>query len=347
MQVRIDAQELKQFMIRLFIELGFPPQGAEIGADSLVWANLRGVDSHGVLRFPWFLQLARDGHLKPEPDIQVVRETPAIVVIDADRGLGAVTATLAMRRAMEKAKQVGIGWALLTNTVTPLCIGYFTHMATQADMVGIAATYDRPNMAPYGAKTPGLHNGPLSIAVPARDHRPVLLDMATSVVARGKIDYAIDKGTPIPEGWALDADSNPTTDAHQARIMLPFGGYKGSDLGFMLECLCNIMAGDPRAGPFLLNKGHDLRHRQNSVMAAIDVAAFTDVETYKARVADLIKGVKGLPKAEGFDEILVAGEPEDKFYDDRSRRGIPLPQGTVRRLREAAEQLGVEVPPAF
>lgn len=343
-EVCIDWKILKSFMKELFLEMDFPAEDAEVGADSLVWANLRGVDSHGVLRFRWFAQMAGNGQLNPKPNIRILKETPAILFIDGDRALGAVVATYAMKRAMEKAKEVGIGWVLVTNAVTPLAIGYYTEMAAKADMVGIATTFSRPNMAPYGARDSGVHNGPLSIAVPAKHHRPVLLDMATSVVARGKIDLAIDKGTSIPEGWALDKSGKPTTDPHQASIMLPFGGYKASDLSFMFECLTGIMAGDPLVGPALLKRGNDPRHRQNDILAAIDIARFTDVESYKEHVKDLIDGVKGLPKAEGFDRIYVAGEPEDEAYDHRVQHGIPLPQGTISHLRIVAEQLGVKMP---
>jgi LDH2 family malate/lactate/ureidoglycolate dehydrogenase len=344
-EVRIDAESLKAFVKQVFVRLGFPPEDAETGADLLVWANLRGVDSHGVLRLPRFVRMVGEGNLNPRPDIRVLKETPAVLFVDADGSLGAVSATFAMRRAMDKAMVVGIGWALITNTLSPLAIGYYTQMAARADMVGIAITYGQPNMPPHGARAAGLHNGPISIAVPAKDHRPVVLDMATSVVARGKIDLAIDKeAAAIPEGWALDGDGNPTIDPLQARLVVPFGGYKGADLAFIGECLSGIMAAHPLVAPVLLGWEPLTYHRQNSVMAAIDIATFTDLEGYKERVGDFIKGVKGLPKAEGFDEILVAGEPEDRVYDERVRHGIPLPEGTVRNLREVAEQVGVGLP---
>ncbi|MBL7199763.1 MAG: Ldh family oxidoreductase [Anaerolineae bacterium] len=343
-ETRIDAQTLKTFAQELLERLGFPAEDAAVEADQLVWANLRGVDSHGVLRLPWIAEQVQAKQFSTRPDIRIVRETAAILVIDGDYGLGAVTATFAMKRAIEKARQVGIGWALLAHTVTPLAIGYFTRMAAEADMIGLAATVDRPNLAPHGAKASGLHNGPISIAVPAKRHRPVLLDMATSVAAWGKVAVAMDKGIEIPEGWALDKDGRSTTDPHQVRILLPFGGYKGSDLSFMLECMSSILAGDPRAGPTLSGKGDHPRHRQSSIMAAIDIATFADVEWYKEQVDELIDGVKGLPAAEGCDEVLVAGEPEDRTAEDRARHGIPLPEGTVSRLRDAAKRVDMQLP---
>jgi LDH2 family malate/lactate/ureidoglycolate dehydrogenase len=343
-ETRMDAKSLKEFMRQVFTQMGLPPEDAEAGADLLVWCNLRGVDSHGVQRIASFIRSLDDGNLNSNPNIQILKETPAVLFIDADRGLGAVTATFGMKRAMAKAKNVGIGWALITNTTTPLAVGYYTQMAARAGMVGIAATFSRPNMPPYGARAPGLHNGPISIAVPAKAHRPAILDMATSVAAFGKIEVAKDRSVPIPEGWALDADSNPTTDPNQARMVLPFGGYKGSDLAFVFECLTSILAGDPLVGPVLLNREHDRRYRQNSLMAAIDISTFTDVGRFEEHVDDLIDGVKGLPKAEAVDEILVPGEPEDRAYDERIQYGIPLPEGTVRKLRQAAERFGLELP---
>jgi LDH2 family malate/lactate/ureidoglycolate dehydrogenase len=343
-ETRIDARSLKEFITQVFTHMGLPPEDAEIGADLLVWCNLRGVDSHGVQRITSFIRSLDDGHLNPNPNIQILKETPAVLFIDADLGLGAVTATFGMRRAMEKARNVGIGWTLITNTTTPLAIGYYTQMAAHAGMIGIAATFARPNMVPYGARAPGLHNGPISIAIPARAHRPAILDMATSVAAFGKIEVARDKGVPIPDGWALDKDSNPTTDPDQARMVLPFGGYKGSDLAFVFECLTGILAGAPLVSPVLVNREHVHRYRQNSLMAAIDIATFTDVGHFEEHVDDLIDGVKGLPKAEGIDEILVPGEPENKIYDERIQYGIPLPEGTVDKLRQAAERFDLELP---
>ena len=346
-EVRVDHRTLKRFTERLFIGMGFSPEDAETGADTLVWANLRGVDSHGVLRMLWLMRLVDAGHLNPRPEFKILKETPAILSMDADRGLGAVTATFAMKRAMEKAKNVGIGWVLITNTTSPLAMGYYTRMAAKENMAGITITVNPPNMAPFGAKAVGLHNSPISISVPAGSARPPVLDMATSVAARGKIFLAVDKGISIPQGWALDGDGEPTTDPHRAEIMLPFAGPKGSGLSFMFECLASIMAGSPLAEQVLLNADQEPRHRQNCIVAAIDVATFTDPQGYEEQVDGLITGIKALPKAQGVDEIYVPGELEDKVCDERIQRGIPLPVGTVRNLRTVAERLAVELPPGL
>jgi LDH2 family malate/lactate/ureidoglycolate dehydrogenase len=220
-------------------------------------------------------------------------------------------------------------------------------------------------MAPYGARVPGVHNSPIAISVPAKRHQPLNLDMATSVVAGGKLWLADDKGIPIPEGWALDKDGKPTTDPKKAGALLPFSGPKGSGLALMFECLSSVMAGNPLLEPALMGResgspeaqkkteaiGERLsyvpRHIQNSVVVCIDIGTFTGVESYKEHIDNLIDGIKGLPKAEGFNEIFVPGEPEERTFDDRSLNGIPLPAGTVRNLRGISERLGIKLPPGL
>ena len=364
-KVRIAYEPLKEFAKEVFLRAGMPSEDAEIEAATLIWANLRGVDSHGVLRIPWYVENIDKGVMNPKPNIQVVKETPATLLIDADRALGPVVTTLTMKRVMAKAKEVGIGWGLIRNHTHQGAIGYYPLMAAEKDMAGIVIACNPPNMVPYGARVAGVQNSPIAIAVPTKRHRSLILDMATSVVAAGKIWLAVDKGESIPLGWALDKDGNPTTDPRKYATLLPVGGPKGSGLALMFECLSSIMAGNPLLEPSLLGKevestpksmkpegkwirpGFIARHIQNSVVAAIDIGTFTDVESYKEHVDNLIDLIKALPKAEGFREIFVPGEPEWRAYDDRSRHGIPLPEGTVRNLRSIAERFSIEAPHGF
>jgi ureidoglycolate dehydrogenase (NAD+) len=187
-----------------------------------------------------------------------------------------------------------------------------------------------------------VHNAPIAIGVPAGVHGHLLLDMATSVAAGGKVMLARDKGVAMPEGWAMDKEGRPTTDPHQVAALLPTGGYKGSGLAIMFESLSGIMVGNPLLAPVL--SGGERPVGQNSVLAAIDIGAFGDVEQYKANVDATIDGLKALPPAEGFDEVLVPGEPEKRTRAEREQQGIPLPAGTVENLRQAAAKLGVALP---
>ena len=346
-EIRVNWQALKAFTKEVFIRVGMSSEDAEIEADVLVWANLRGVDSHGVLRIPSYVASVEAGGMNPKPEIRFEKETPAVALIEADHAFGPVVTTLAMRCMIEKAREVGIGWALLRNTTHQGAMAYYALMAAEQGMAGLAFVCSPPNMAPYGSKAAGLHNSPLAIAVPATAHPPLVLDFATSVAAGGKVQLAVDKGVSLPEGWALDANGEPTTDARLARILLPFGGYKASGLAMMFECLASLMAGNPLAEPKLFNLDPPHRGTQNSVVAAINIGLFTDLDEYKGHVDKLMEGIKALPKADGFEEILVPGEIENRVREERLRDGIPLPEGTVHNLRGVAAKLGVALPPGL
>ena len=356
-EARVAWKPLKEFAKEIFVQVGMPPEDAETEASVLIWANLRGIDSHGVQLIPRYVEGIDLGHMKVKPNIQIEKETPATLLIDADYALGPVVTVFAMNRAIDKAKEVGIGWAFIRNTNHQGAMGYYPQIAAEKDMAGIAWVCSLANMAPYGAMSAGTSNNPIAIAVPARHHRPLILDMATSVAAGAKLFVARDKGISIPMGWALDEDGNPTTDPAQADVLLPIGGAKGSGLSIMLECLTSVMVDNPKLEPVLQGKEEPFRmrtvvgkkerirrHIQNSVVAAIDIGTFTDVEGYKEHIDNLIDGLKALPKAKGFSEIFVPGEPEWRAYDERSKSGVPLPEKTAHNLRSVAERFNIELP---
>ncbi len=340
----VQAEPLKRFAQAVFEKAGFTPEGAEMQADVLVWANLRGVDSHGVQRIAWYLELLDKGHMKPRPNIRVEQETPATLLIDADFSPGPVVTIPAVRQVIGKARQVGIGWAVIRNTLHQGAMGYYSLMAANEGMAGIAIVCNPPNTAPHGARAAGVHNSPIAICVPAHRHHHLMLDMATSVAAQGKLDVAKDKGIQIPLGWALDKAGKPTTDPHAAAVLLPAGGGKGSGLAMMFECLTSLFVGNPLLTPVFQGKPNAQVHRQNSVVAAVNVAMFTDLAAYTANVDATVDGIKALPPAEGFSEVLVPGEPEDRVQEQRAARGIPLPPGTVQKLKAASARFGVPMP---
>lgn len=344
-EATVQWQALQDFMQRIFEKVGMPPEDARIEAEVLVWANLRGVDSHGVLRIEWYLELIDKGVMNVRPSIRVEKETPATLIVDADHALGPVVTTLAMRKVMEKARSAGIGWGMIRNTTHQGAMGYYALMAAQEGMAGIAIVNGPPTMAPFGATAMGVHNTPLAIAVPSRSRPPLMLDIAMSVAAGGKLRLAKDKGVPIPLGWMLDRQGRPTTDAHQAHTLLPIAGPKGSGLAIMFECLTGMMLGDPLLEPSLEKVPGADTHRQHGIVAAIDIAAFTDVDGFRDHVDGLVAELKKLPRAEGVDEILVPGELEDRTEVERRRDGIPLPAGTVQKLDLASRRFGVAMPP--
>jgi LDH2 family malate/lactate/ureidoglycolate dehydrogenase len=340
----VPAEALKAFTTAVFTKAGLPAEWAETQADMLVWANLRGVDSHGVLRIPAYVSWIDKGLMKTKANLRVEKETPGIAIVDADYAPGPVAGVLATRRVIEKARKIGIGWAVIRNAMHLGAIGYYVEMIANQGMAGLFVTCNPPNMAPYGAKAPGVHNSPLAIGVPGKRHRPVILDMATSVAAGGKVSLAVDKGIPIPLGWALDKQGNPTTDPKQGTTLMPFGGYKGSGMAFLFECLTGLFVGNPLLLPVFQGKPGATDHRQNSLVAAVDIATFTELEQYKQTVDETAAGIKALPKSEGSAEVFVPGEPEDRVREQRAKDGIPLPAGTVSNMRSVAERFGVALP---
>ncbi len=344
-------QELHEFAVRIFVAIGMPADDARMEADALIWANLRGVDSHGVVRIPWYVENAGKGIMNPRPDIRVTVDTPAVAMVEADRAFGPVVTNMAADMAVEKARQVGIGWILIRNHTHQGAMGPYVQRIANRDMAGLIFACSRPNMVPFGARVAGVNNSPLALSVPAGRHPPLIVDMATSVVALGKVLVARDRGVSIPEGWGLDENGNPTTDPKELAALLPMAGPKGSGMALLFECMASIMAGNPLVLPVLSGEldetrttghvGRMARHNQNCVIAAIDISRFIDLDTYKEEVDQLVDRLKTLPRAEGVDEILMPGEREEKVYAERMKSGIPVPSGTLAALEKVAAELHI------
>ena len=343
----IESGVLQAFAAKVFEGLGMPARDAATEAEVLVWANLRGIDSHGVQRVAAYSRAVDSGGMNPRPRIRVERETAATVLIEADHAFGPVVTVQAMERVIEKARAAGIGWGLIRNTSHQGAMAYYTQMAARAGLAGLAVVCSPPNMAPPGAKQAGTHNSPIAVAVPGSRRPAISLDMATSVAAGGKLDVARDKGIAIPEEWALDAEGRPTTDPAQSTFLRPAAGYKGYGLALIFECLSSLMVGNPLLATTISGVNAPSRGTQNSFVAAIDIAAFTDVEAFKRDVDRLADSINGLATVDGAPPILVPGQPEEQVLAERIANGIPLPPGTVAKLRAAAKRFGLELPPAL
>jgi ureidoglycolate dehydrogenase (NAD+) len=239
---------------------------------------------------------------------------------------------------------VGIGWALLRHSSHSGAIGYFARMAADADMIGMSITTSLPNMAYHGARGTGVATSPIAISAPGLEHAPLTLDMATGIVSFGKLAVARHSNEPIPEGWALTSDGEPTTDAATAAIPMPLGGPKGSGLALMFECLTSLLVANPLIAPDISAPPRGKRHNQNGLCVAIDIAAFMDPIEYKKSIDDTIAALKSLPVSDEVDEILVPGERGDRVLVERTRDGIPVAHGTWKALEAAAKDLGVAMP---
>jgi LDH2 family malate/lactate/ureidoglycolate dehydrogenase len=339
--VPVTADALTEFATALFVAAGLSGAHARTVAEVLVWANLRGVDSHGVTRIPRYLELIDCGDMNPAPQITTPTETAAAVLIDADRAAGPVAMTMASAAATRKARQVGIGLALVRATTHTGALGYYTQMAAQGGMAAIALSGSWPNMAYHGARAAGVSTSPISIAIPGGTHGPVVLDMATGIVSVGRLLQAKRSGRPLPEGWALDRDGAPTTDPAAAEIPLPLGGPKGSGLALMIEFVTSLIVSNPLLAAALEATPEGRRHRQNGLVIAIDIGRFCDPATFLHEVERLIGNLKALPRADETVEILMPGERGSRRFAERSRAGIPLPPGVLESLRGAAERRGV------
>lgn len=333
-------RELHDFVVRLFLRIGMPREDAVMEADALMWANLRGVDSHGVVRIPWYVENVRIGIMNPRPDIKVTVDTPAVAMIEADRAFGPIVTNMAADMAVEKARHVGIGCVLIRNLTHQGAMGPYVQRIARNLMAGLIFACSPPNMVPFGARAAGVNNSPFALSVPAGRHAPLLVDMATSVVALGKVLVARDRGVSIPEGWGIDAQGNPTTDPNTVAALLPVGGPKGSGMALLFECMSSVMARNPLIVPALVNGAE--QHNQNCVIAAIDVSQFTDVDEYRNEVDRLIDQLKQLPRAQGVDEILMPGEQEERVYSQRIKAGIPVPVATADALKTIAADLDIE-----
>ena len=337
----VTADALRRFTQDVFVRAGMPERDAAIVADVLVWADLRGVDSHGVSRISMYLRLIDDGDLNLTPSLKIRTETSASVLVDADRAAGPIAMTTAMNAAVRKARDAGVGLGLVRATTHTAALGYYTLMAAEQGMAALALAASTPFMAYHGTRVAGVSTNPISIAVPGGERGPVVLDMATGVVARGKLVQARKTGRPIPAGWALDRDGNPTTDPQAALIPLPLGGPKGSGLSLMIELITSLVVSNPIIAGALEGGADGRHHRQNGLVLAIDLRRFGDPEAFRSEVDRAITALKGLPQAPGVLEVLMPGERGSRMLAARTRDGIPLPRAIVDELRGAAARFGL------
>lgn len=344
--IRIAAGPLKKFATDILAAAGMPQKDAENEAEVLIWSNLRGVDSHGVMGIPRYMGNIDTGLMNPKPEIKVLKETPATIFVEADHAFGAVVTTFAMEKVIEKAKKLGIGWGLIRNNTHQGAMGYYAWMAAQQGLIGVASVASNPNTAPFGARAVGVSNNPIAFSLPAGSYESVVFDMATSVVARGKLLLAEENGKPIPEGWAIDKEGNPTTDPSKAKSLLPAGGAKGSGLSFIIECMSSILAGSPIVAA-VLNGRRSSANLQNSFLIAIDIATFGEVDEFKKNVDEFIDCFDDLPPAKGFSKVFAPGGPEWVTWEERSKNGIPIAPGTAQKLREVAKRFDVALPPGM
>lgn len=323
---------------------GVAAQNAQIIADCLILADLRGVDTHGTNRIPSYMERVRQGVLDARAAPTLTQTTPVVAQVDGQNGFGFLAAHAGMARAVEMAREFGIGFVSVKHSNHFGMSAWVVQQALDAGMMSLVFTNSSPALPVWGGRERIMGVSPLACGAPAGRERPFVLDMAPSVAARGKVYKAMRRGEKIPGDWALDRDGEPTDDPEEALggVMLPMGGPKGSALAVMMDVFSGVLSGSAFAGhvtnPYDPSRPADVGH----FLVAIKPDLFMELEDFKARMDYLYQRVVGSEKMAGVDRIYYPGEIEQITHDERLKTGIPYVQAEIDALNSEAERVGVE-----
>src|SRR5215469_13415147 len=347
---------LDDFCTRVFLHCGVPKDDAMQAAEVLARADLRGIDSHGVGRMHTYFDMLTLGRINPTPKIKIVRSTPSTATVDGDNGLGLVVGPQANRIAMDMAEKCGSGWVSVCNTNHFGIAGYYVLQALERDLIGWAMTNSTKLVAPLWGAERMLGTNPIAIAFPGKEEPPIVIDMATSAAAYGKIEIARRKGAPIPEGWAIDREGRSTTNPHamiEGGAMLPLGserergGHKGYALAILVDILCCVLSGanwGPFAPPFALRQEIPKRSVGKGIghfFGAMRIDGFIDSNEFKRQVDDYIRVFRATKPAPGTNGPLIPGDPEREAENIRRDKGIPLILPVIEELKSISKKTGV------
>jgi uncharacterized oxidoreductase len=337
------AEQLRNVGTKVFLAAGAPLDDAEWVSRLLVKANLVGHDSHGVIRVIQYVKAIQRGDINPDARTEIVKESRASALVNGNWGFGQVAARRAMEIAIRKAKENTCGTVCAYNCYHVGRLADYSLMAAESDMVGVVMANSVKNVAAYGGLDRVLSTGPLSYAFPTGGEAPFFLDIATSVVAEGKVRNTLHKGGKLPEGCIIDKNGNPSTnpaDLYDGGALLPLGGdlfgYKGFGIGLVVEVLGGVLS---NSGLTLMpgKKGNGL------FFQAVDIESFMPVDEFKQQVTTLIQKVKSSRLRPGFTEILMPGEPEFRTEKERLKSGISVPDRTWEEIKTTAAALGLNV----
>ncbi len=341
---RIDPQDLIEFGTSVYVTVGMPEPDARLVADTLVQADLWGHQSHGVLRLGWYLDRVRNGVIRPATMPEFVVDAGSIAVIDGHDGVGHVLTMLATREAIRRAKAHGIGAVGVRNSNHFGTCMYYTLTGVREGCAMQLTSNGGPAMAPWGGRKKIIGTNPWSVAVPAGRHAPLVMDVANTGVARGKIYLARQNRQSIPLGWAINAAGEPTTDPQAAidGIILPMAEHKGYAIATIVDVLSGVLTGSG----FLSQVHSPYKTAEKSncghLMIAMDIRAFQPLQEFNARMEDYIAELKSVPLAKGFDEVHYPGEIEANNDSRNRREGLLLPDDTLADLRRIARETQLE-----
>jgi ureidoglycolate dehydrogenase (NAD+) len=341
----VGQEELGRFIRDALKAKGASTADAAIVAEGLVWANLRGVDGHGVSRLPFYLRMIECGEIDPKARPLLVHDRAATFVLDGGHGFGPAAMMQAIAIATERARNAGVCFGQVRETTHTGAIGRYAQWMAERGCTALVMVAGPAFVAYHGARVASMGTNPIAIAVPSSGG-PIVLDMATSTISNGKILQARTTGAALPPGTVLTAAGEPTTDPRQAEILLPLGGAKGSGLALMFEMLASVLAAAPIQAAALGPEKHR-RLTQNSAILAIDIETFRPPADF-ARDADTLAAIlKALPRQAGFDEILLPGERSGRTEAARRKSGIPVPAKLWEELETIAKAHKIEMPALF
>jgi LDH2 family malate/lactate/ureidoglycolate dehydrogenase len=342
---RIAADRLAAFIIRAFAAAGLSAQDAEIVAGLMVEADLRGSDTHGVIRLPLYVRRIRAGGINARPDIRVVSDRPSAALIDGDNAMGHLVMRRAAHLAIDKAKATGIGWvgARMSNHAGPAAL--YVTLPLHHDMIGLYfAVGSNNHLPPWGGSESLLGTNPMAVAVPAQDEPAVVLDMAPTVAAYGKVRLKAQRGEPMPVGWMIDKEGKPLTDPKRADEghLLPIGDYKGYGLSLIIGLLAgalNRAALGRDVIDFVKETGKATNTGQ--AIAAISIDAFMPAAEFKRSVDQVIRDIRGSRKLPGVERIFLPGEQSHAKLQERRAHGVPMPKSLQESLDALARDLNI------
>jgi ureidoglycolate dehydrogenase (NAD+) len=341
-ETSVPHEKLTAFAGACLRSLGLTAADAHLVAETLVAANLRGVDSHGIVRLPHYATRLRNGSVKPRPDISVRRTGASTAMVEGDAGMGQLVAARAMQEAIALARDSGVGAVGARNSSHCGACAYFVELAMKEGMIGVALTHTDPIMVPPGMKRIFLGSNPIAFGAPGGSGPPVLVDMSTTHAAWGKVIVARQEGKPIPPDWGVDAEGKPSTDPARVVGLAPTGAHKGYALALMVEVLCALLTGVPFGLHVTqmygeLDKPRNLGH----FMLALDVARFTDATAFRSQIDLFLQEIRAQEPADPARPPLAPGDPERLTARERARHGIPLGQEVLAELNALAAELGV------
>ena len=343
---KIQADRIREFYYAVLDKIEVREDVARHCVEGIVQASLRGIDSHGIRLFPHYVQGFEKGRLNKNPEFRFTRTSPCTGKLDGDHTQGHAAGAQGMFKAIEIAEESGIGAVAVYNSSHFGVAAYYAFMAAEKDMIGLSFTHATAHVLSYGGTRPFFGNNPVCMVAPCEGEDPFCLDMATTVTTFNEVQQYKEQGRPIPIGWGVDENGKNTNDPSRVESLLPIGSYKGFGLSMMVEILCSLLAGMPY-GPHvspMFGNSMDAKRLLGHFFMAIRINCFEDSMHFKRRLKQMMDSLRNEPRFKEDIPVLVPGDPEKEFFEERFKAGIPVPSNLRNQLSDLANQYKVKFP---